>query len=122
MKVTRFGPSDASSSAGGAGGGGGGSSPGGVAGGDLGGSYPAPVVTGIGGNPVSTATPTTGDALVWNGTEWTPTASTATDGMVPYYIAVDDTFTVPLYKQALFKNTIENDGILVVLGQLLGVD
>jgi len=46
----------------------------------------------------------------------------STDGLVPYYIAPGDTFTVPLYKQALFKTTIEVDGFLVVLGQLLGVD
>jgi hypothetical protein len=46
----------------------------------------------------------------------------ATGGMVPYYIAAGDTFTVPLYKQALFSDTIEVDGILVILGRLNGVD
>jgi len=44
------------------------------------------------------------------------------DGMVPYYIPVDETFTVPLYRQALFSEAIEVDGALVVNGLLLGVD
>ncbi len=43
-------------------------------------------------------------------------------GMVPYYIAVGETFTVPLYKQALFSEAIEVDGNLLVIGMLLGVD
>lgn len=42
--------------------------------------------------------------------------------MVPYYIPPATTFTVPLYSQALFAMTIENDGILVVNGFLIGVD
>lgn len=49
--------------------------------------------------------------------------ATATGGeMVPYYIPVDETFTVPLYKQALFYEPIEVDGALVVNGLLQGVD
>lgn len=42
--------------------------------------------------------------------------------MVPYYIPVDEEFVVPIYKQALFKDIIEVDGILTVNGRLLGVD
>lgn len=42
--------------------------------------------------------------------------------MVPYYIPVDTTFTVPLYRQALFYEPIEVDGALVVNGLLQGVD
>lgn len=48
------------------------------------------------------------------------TASEA--GLVPYYVPAGETFVVPIYKQALFKRTIEVDGIIVVNGQLLGVD
>lgn len=44
------------------------------------------------------------------------------DGMVPYYIPTDETFTVPLYKQGLWSEPIEVDGALIVNGMLLGVD
>lgn len=53
---------------------------------------------------------------------WPPASAGAGDAMVPYYIATDDTFTVPLYKQALFSTPIEIDGALVVNGVLIGVD
>jgi hypothetical protein len=43
-------------------------------------------------------------------------------GMTPYYIAAGATFTVPLYRQALFAEAIEVDGGLVVNGLLIGVD
>jgi len=49
-------------------------------------------------------------------------SSSSGGGMVPYYIPVDETFTVPLYKQGLFSEPIEVDGGLVVNGLLLGVD
>lgn len=42
--------------------------------------------------------------------------------MVPYYIPPATTFEVPLYSQALFKQTIEVDGLLIVNGLLLGVN
>jgi len=42
-------------------------------------------------------------------------------GFVPYYIPVSTTFTVPLYKQALFGVPIINDGTLIVDGFLIGV-
>jgi hypothetical protein len=48
--------------------------------------------------------------------------STATDGMVPYFIASGDTFTVPLYKQALKAMPITVDGTLVVDGYLIEVN
>lgn len=49
-------------------------------------------------------------------------SSSVTAGMVPYYIAPTETFTVPLYKQALFEMNIDNEGILVVDGFLIEVD
>jgi hypothetical protein len=42
--------------------------------------------------------------------------------MVPYYIGVGEIFEVPLYKQALFEMTIENDGIIDVDGYLILVN
>jgi hypothetical protein len=44
------------------------------------------------------------------------------NGMVPYYIASTETFTVPIYKQALFSMNIDNEGILVLDGFLIEVD
>jgi len=43
------------------------------AGGDLTGTYPKPTISELQGNPVQASSPNTGDALVWNGTAWTPT-------------------------------------------------
>jgi hypothetical protein len=91
--------------------------------GGLGGSASIPALDDL--TDVDTTGVADGDTIVFDsgsGT-WVPgSGGTSTGGMVPYYIAADDTFTVPLYKQALFKDTIEVDGILVVLGRLLGVD
>jgi len=44
------------------------------------------------------------------------------NGMVPYYIGPGNTFTVPLYKQALFEMNIDNEGFLDVEGFLIEVD
>jgi len=43
-------------------------------GGDLSGSTATPVVSGLGGTPLDTTTPTTGDILAFDGTSWVPTA------------------------------------------------
>jgi len=43
-------------------------------------------------------------------------------GGVPYYIPPDGSYTVPLYIQALFEQTIDNEGILEVDGFLIQVD
>ena len=56
-------------------------------GGDITGPMNNAVVTRIQGNNVSTAVPNVGDALVWNGTEWTPLATSGTPSV--QYLAVD---------------------------------
>jgi hypothetical protein len=43
-----------------------------AAGGDLLGTYPNPTVSAIQGSPVSATAPTSGQALLWSGTEWLP--------------------------------------------------
>lgn len=53
---------------------------------------------------------------------WPPATVGAEGAMVPYFIAAGDTFTVPEFKQALFSMTIDNEGILDVVGYLLEVD
>jgi hypothetical protein len=46
-----------------------------AASGDLSGNYPGPTVAKIQGNAVSATTPVSGQALVYNGTEWAPAAA-----------------------------------------------
>lgn len=58
-------------------------------------------------------------AVIASGIVATPAA---TGGMVPYWIPEDETFTVPLYKQALFSETIDGPGTLDVIGMLIEVD
>jgi hypothetical protein len=45
--------------------------------GDLGGSLPGPTVVGIQGTPVCVTTPTTGQVLTFDGTDWCPATPTA---------------------------------------------
>jgi len=47
--------------------------------------------------------------------------SSGSDGMTPYYIAADESFVVPLYKQAPFHRSIVVDGSLIVDGTLYEV-
>jgi len=44
------------------------------------------------------------------------------NGMVPYSIALGETFTVPVNKQALFSMNIDNSGILEINGFLIEVN
>ena len=48
-------------------------------------------------------------------------AAGSTSEMVPYFLASGDTFTVPIYKQALFEEIIDVQGILTVDGYLIMV-
>lgn len=58
---------------------------------------------------------------VWRGDgTWGP--STSPGGMVPYFIDIGDTFTVPLYYQALYAVPIDVDGTLAINGILAEVD
>jgi hypothetical protein len=49
-----------------------------AASGDLSGNYPGPTVAKIRGNAVSATAPVSGQALVYNGTEWAPAATSGT--------------------------------------------
>jgi len=62
------------------GGSGSGGPPTGSAGGDLGGTYPNPTVVRLRGTPISTTTPTNGQALVFDGSAWTPQNITSGGG------------------------------------------
>lgn len=58
-----------------------------AAGGDLAGTYPDPTVKGLQGKGVSNTAPTNGQALIYNGTEWTPTNIGGGGGFVLPYVA-----------------------------------
>jgi hypothetical protein len=65
-------------------------------------------------------------AIVGGGGGSTTTATTTTaatsDASVPYFVASTETFTVPLYRQALFARTIDCEGIIDLSGDLILVN
>lgn len=44
------------------------------------------------------------------------------DGSVPYFVPADETFTVPIYRQALFARTIDCEGTIDLEGDLILVN
>lgn len=84
------------------------------------------LVQGIAGFDLPGTDPADGDFAIWDAATgqwiWINTSALGSGGgMVPYYVAPADTFTVPLYKQALYLMEIDNAGLLVVEGYLLEV-
>lgn len=70
-----------------------------TAAGDLSGTATSQKVVGIQGNPVASTTPTSGQVLTWNGSVWSPAASSGTTNVVtitsassPYTVQSGDTF------------------------------
>lgn len=83
------------------------------------------VLVGAGTSAVAEVVPTTaGQVLTSNGAGVAPTwqaPGAASDTTTPYYVPTGETFTVNLYKQALFTLPITIDGTIVLDGILVEV-
>jgi hypothetical protein len=51
-----------------------------------------------------------------------PAGLDGANGMVPYFIAANEVFRVPEFKQALFSMNIDNEGTMEIDGFLIEVD
>lgn len=60
------------------------------------------------------------DAFRGDGT-WAP-ASSSSSGFVPYFVAADDTWTLPEFYQVTYATPIDNEGTLDIEGILVEVD